>query len=78
MLHHAVHALHPATSHRCIFPSCAVQRSILTKEPGQQLQLLRAENTQSKQQAEGLQMSREAACQQYKYCSETFCCWNLH
>lgn len=72
VLHHALDALHPATSHRCIFPCCSLQSPILTKQPGQQPQPLRAENTQNKEQAEGLQRSREAACQQYKYCSETF------
>lgn len=49
VVHHAVHTRHPATSHRGIFPQCAVQRPIPAKEPEQQLLLLRPEgNTQSK------------------------------
>lgn len=61
VMHHAVHALHPATSHRCIFPHCPVQRPTCAKEPEQQVLLLRTENARSKQQAKGLEGCREVA-----------------
>lgn len=43
VLRHPVHTLHPAASHRCIFPQCAAERPVRAKEPGQQLLLLRPE-----------------------------------
>lgn len=60
MTHHAVHTLHPATSHGCIFPQRAVQGSVLAKEPDQQLLLLRPEENTEKTVSKGARGGRSS------------------